>query len=335
MTSPKSAELISTLPVIVALAALVVMACRTAAPAIRFAPDGTDAARLRSEYPLSDTERRALSQESFRRFTQEQVDQIYKRLASGPMPDGPFRGDLFFPRDRDGHARIRDLADPALPLAEHIAALRAEHLGRMLWKGKVFFRNQGLLRNRVEDLLILRPIIKDSDTIPKLTFDGETTWLLFPAELSCGSSRFDTTRPSILIDYARGPKLEGYRELPDKLAGPEGLNIFDEVRVVRPGLYLGRAYFGPRFALNFTLLDPAVAADAPPSKEIQEDCHAAPAGRKTSSARADRLSESDGDHRHYRRVRPTRPGTGDGARRGDARRDEAGPFRPADEGLLP
>ena len=65
--------------------------------------------------------------------------------------------------------------------------------------------------------------------------------------------------------------------MPDKLGGPEGLNIFDEVRVVRRGLYLGRAYFGQRFALNFTLLDPAVAADALPTAEIQEDCNAAPA----------------------------------------------------------
>ena len=312
-------------------------ACRSAAPPIRFAPPGTDIAKLRSEYALTDAERRALTPESFRSLTQEQVDQVYKRLASGQVPDGPFRGDLFFPRDRDGHARIRDLADPALPLAAHIAAMRAEHLGRMLWKGKVFFRAQGILRNRIEDLLLLRPIIKDSDTIPKLTFDGQTTWLLFPAALSCGTSRLDSTRPSIVIDYARGPKIEGYREIPDKLAGPKGLNIFDEVRIVRRGLYLGRAYFGQRFALNFTLLDPAVAADAPPSTEIQEDCHAAPAsGRETLSGRADRLSESDSDFRHqHRRMRTTRTAAGDGAGRGDARRTEAGTFRPRDQGLLP
>ncbi len=106
-------------PIIYAfLAALVVAAgCRTAAPPIRFAPAGTELARLRSEYPLTDAERRALTPETFRSLTQEQVDQIYLRLASGPIPDGPFRGDLFFPRDRDGRARIRDLADPALPAA--------------------------------------------------------------------------------------------------------------------------------------------------------------------------------------------------------------------------
>ncbi len=259
--------------VIYVLAALVVAGgCRTAAPSIRFAPEGTELARLRSEYPLADAERRALTPESLRSLTQDQVDQIYQRLSSGPIPDGPFRGDLFFPRDRDGGARIRDFADPTIPLVADIAAMRLEHFGRALWKGKVFFRSQGVLRNRVEDLLILRPIVTDADTVPKLTFDGETSWLLFPARLSCGPSRLDPSRRSILIDYAQGPDIEGYRRVPDRLAGPDGLAIFDEVRVVRPGLYLGRAYFRDRFALNFTLLDPAVGADAQMSAAIGEDC---------------------------------------------------------------
>ncbi len=104
--------------------------CRTAAPSIRFAPGGTEPARLRSEYPLSDAERRELTPESLRQLTQEQVDQIYQRLASGPIPDGPYRGDLFFPRDRDGGARIRDFADPTIPLVADIAAMRVEHLGK-------------------------------------------------------------------------------------------------------------------------------------------------------------------------------------------------------------
>lgn len=290
-------------------------ACRTAAPPIRFAPPGVDLATLRSKYALTDFERRMLSQESFRKFSQDQVDQIYLRLSSGPIPDGPFRGDLFFPRDRDGHARIRELADPALPLTASVATMRAEDLGRVFWKGKAFFRSQGILRNRIEDLLILRTIIKDSDKIPKLTFDGETTWLLFPAELSCGTSRLDPTRRSTVIDYAKGPKIEGYREIPDKLAGPEGLNIFDEVRVVRPGLYLGRAYFGQRFALNFTLLDPTIAPDAPLTPEIQEDCNAAPVtGREVSSAGVDRRHGSRGDSRDRHRLLRTPGAAGAGHR---------------------
>ncbi len=61
--------------------------------------------------------------------------------------------------------------------------------------------------------------------------------------------------------------------MPDKLAGPEALNIFDEVRVVRRGFYLGRSYFGKRFALNFTLLDPALQpGPRPRSAKCRSDC---------------------------------------------------------------
>jgi hypothetical protein len=247
--------------------------CRTAMPQVRFAPSGTDVTRLRAEYALTDAERRALTPDNLKALTQEQVDQIYARLWSGAIPDGPFRGDLFIPRDRQGHAHIGDLPDPAPALLAHVASLHAERLARAFWRGKVFFRSQGILRNRIEDLAILKPIIKDAENIPKLTFDGATTWLLFPARLSCGDSRFDQTRRSTVIDYAEGPKIEGYREVPDKLAGPEGLSIRDEVRIVRRGFYLGRAYFRDRFALNFTLLDPASATNTSPSSDLQEDCN--------------------------------------------------------------
>lgn len=233
-------------------------------------------AQLRSQYALTEAERLALTPDTVRSLTQDQVDQIYARLSAGPIPDGPFRGDLFFPRDRDGRARIRDLSDAAPNVLGPIAALPAERLGRAFWRGKVFFRSEGIVRNRIEDLLILRPIISDSETIPKLSFDGQTTWLLFPARLSCSDSRFDPTHRSIVVDYAQTEQIEGYRPVPDKLGGPEGLNIRDEVRVVRRGFYLGRAYFGPRFALNFTLLDPAIAADTTPMASVDQDCDGTP-----------------------------------------------------------
>jgi hypothetical protein len=281
--------------------ALVAVGCGVALPPIRFAPPGTDVAKLRSDFPLTDTERLALTQESVRGLTQDQVDQIYLRLSSGAIPDGPFRGDLFFPRDRDGRARIRDLAEPAaLPTLAHIGALRAESLGRLFWRGKAFFRSQMILRNRIEELLILRPFIDNPETIPKMKFDDQTTWLLFPALVSCGTSRLDPTRPSTVIDYSRGKEVEGYRDIPDRLAGPERLNIRDEVRIVRPGFYLGRAYFGQRFALNFTLLDPTMTPPTPPLSGIQEDCHAAPAGKVPSPN--DRLDDRDARGARVRRL---------------------------------
>jgi hypothetical protein len=184
---------------------------------------------------------------SAKQLRQAQVDQIYQRLSPGAIPDGPFNGDLFFPRGATRHQRIRDVA-PSLPTElSALAVLPFERLGRVFWKGKVFFKSEGILRNRVEDLLLLKGLIKDDASIPKLTFDGQTTWLLFPAQLSCGASILEPARRAIVIDYSKGPQIAGYREVPDKLGGPEGLDIDDEVRVVRPGLYLGRAYFRVTF----------------------------------------------------------------------------------------
>jgi hypothetical protein len=247
---------------------------------IRFAPPGTDTTRLRTEYPLSDAERAALTPDVLRTFSQDQVDQIYSRLWAGPIPDGPFRGDLFLPRDRHGFSHVRDLPDPAPRLFAKVGTLPVEQLGRALWKGKVFFRSQGVVRNRIEDAAILKALLPDSGTIPKLTFDGQTTWLLFPAAASCGDSRFDPTRRSIVIDYAKGPQIEGYRSVPDDLAGPSGLNVRDEIRRVRAGFYLGRAYFGQRFALNFTLLDPASEGKTLPPGELEQDCDGAAQERR-------------------------------------------------------
>ena len=251
------------------LGGFAVIACHRPPPSIRFAPEGTDGDRLRSAFALTDAERNTLTPDSLRRLSQVQIDQIYARLSTGPIPDGPFRGDLFFPRGAPRHARLGDLS-PALPAQfAALAAMPVEQLGRAFWKGKAFFKAEGILRNRIEDLAILKPLIKDSSSIPKLTFDGQTTWLLFPAQVSCGSSLLEPARRAIVIDYSKGPQIAGYREIPDRLGGSEGLDIRDEVRAVKPGLYLGRAYFHNQFRLNFTLVKPdAIAAPA----DVLGDC---------------------------------------------------------------
>src|SRR6266542_1598787 len=51
-------------------------------------------------------------------------------------------------------------------------------------------------------------------SIKKLTFEGATTWLLFPAKLYCGQSLLDGRRESTIIDYAFTDDIEGYREKP-------------------------------------------------------------------------------------------------------------------------
>jgi hypothetical protein len=246
--------------------------CRTnALPAIRFAPPDTDPRQVRRDLPLTATERAALTPANLQSLTQDQVNQIYARLSAGPLPDGAYRGDLFFPRGANGRARLRDMAGPLPSGLAHLATLRVERLARALWRGKVFYRAQAVVRNRIEDLAILKPLLRDDETIPKLSADGRTTWLLFPARVACGPSELDPPHRSVILDYSQGKSIEGYREVPDRIAGAEGLKIRDEIRLIRRGFYLGRVYFGDRFGLNFTLLQPEGGSTAAPVSETA-DC---------------------------------------------------------------
>jgi hypothetical protein len=133
----------------------------------------------------------------------------------------------------------------------------------------------------VDDLAVLTPLLgKSIGSIQKLEVYGKDTWLLFPAKLYCGQSLLDGRRESIMIDYAFTDDIDGYREMPDALAGREGLQIRDEIRMVRPGFYLGRAYAQRAFLLNFTLINKEIEAkesDAfKATGKIDEDCWVGP-----------------------------------------------------------
>ncbi|MCP5417108.1 MAG: hypothetical protein H6965_08455 [Chromatiaceae bacterium] len=191
---------------------------------------------------------------------QEKVDQIYARLTAGPIPDGPFDGDLFFPEGSSGKLRAAEIVSGLKSLAIRFKAKKLEIIGSVLWKGKVFYRDEMLLRNRIEDLALLAPLIDDMLSVPKIEVNGRDSWLLFPARLYCGQSLLDGRRESVIIDYAFTDELPGYREKPDFLAGRRGFQVRDEIRMIRPGFYLGRAYLGHTFVLNFTLYNDAIAS---------------------------------------------------------------------------
>ena len=252
-------------------------------PAIRFAAAGDtwlkkpDLALVEASMPLTLDELQKLTPGNLKNFTQEQIDQIYARLTAGPIPDGAFDGDLVFPKGESGDRRLAEIVGGLPGLAVELKLHRVEALGRTLWKGKVFYRNERVLRNRIEDLALLNPIIDgDTSTIQKISVDGKDQWLLFPAKLYCGQSLLDSRRESVIIDYFFTDEIPGYRRKPDFLAGRDGLAVRDEIRMVRPGFYLGRAYAGKVFLLNFTLYNKAIAErDGPAfaaSGRATEDC---------------------------------------------------------------
>jgi hypothetical protein len=144
-------------------------------------------------------------------------------------------------------------------------------LAEALWKGKVFYRDKLELRNQITNEKKLARLFKaDLSKMRRETIDGRKVGLLFPAKLYCGQSLLDSRRESVIIDYFFGDELDGYLDEIDQIAGRNGLQIRDEIRMVRPGLYLGRAYVGKIFLLNFTLYSPEAAERG--TAEAREDC---------------------------------------------------------------
>ncbi|MGD2063635.1 MAG: hypothetical protein PVF51_08655 [Nitrospirota bacterium] len=263
-------------PVLAALLVLATVAAlagckRKPEPDIEFMAYGAtydtkpDFARVEHRYPLGSTaesrqELAKITPKYLGRLDQEKVDQIYARLTAGPIPDGPYDGDLFLPEGSSGKVRAAEIVGGLKGLIVRFKARKLEALGRILWKGKVFYRDEMVLRNRIEDLAVLAPLIDGPlRDVPKIEVDRKDAWLMFPARLYCGQSLLDGRRESIIIDYAFSDEIPGYREKPDFLASRRGFAVRDEIRMIRPGFYLGRAYLDRVFVLNFTLYNKEVA----------------------------------------------------------------------------
>ena len=268
--------------------ALLLAACGpeedAAAPAIPYAPlvDTTiqdpdnptkifhvDFAEVEQRYPLSHTHLAALSPKNVKPLPQEKLDQIYARLTAGPLPDGAYRSEIFFAPD--GSLRDR--------LAEVVGGFEGRLVGTTVdtllllvsavWTGKVFDRDHGLARTAIENLAPLQAILGDTGTIMTATVPREgplrfimpekKVAVLFPAKVYCGQSLLDGRRESVIIDYNYGEDIDGFRANPDGFVGRGGLRLRNEIRIIRPGFYLGRAYIGRVFLLNFTLYDEHLA----------------------------------------------------------------------------
>ena len=255
----------------------------TRKPNIPFAEYGAgyqskpDFAAVEHDHPLTAAVLAELKPADLKEYDQEQIEQIYARLTAGPIPDGLFDGDLFLPRGSSGYARVGEILGGFKGVAMHLEVKKLEAIGRFLWKGKLFNRQTMILRNRIDHVDALTEFFPDkADQIRSLkSEDGGL--LLFPAKLYCGQSLLDSRRESVIIDYAFTEEIEPfYRAIPDSLGGREGLMIRDEVRMVRPGFYLGRAYMNGAFALNFTLYHAKIAeagqAEYASSGKRQEDC---------------------------------------------------------------
>jgi hypothetical protein len=274
-----------------ACAVFTLIACSPAPPNIPFAPydkgyqSKPDLAAVEHKYPLSIADLNLLTPENLNTLDQEQLDQIYARLSAGPIPDGAFDGSIIFPKGVSRKSRISEIVKGTTPglvlslkgmLTDKTVSV-VDKLGESLWKGKVFYRDERVLRNRMDSVDALKALgLVEGEPKRHITFNGDESALLFPAKLYCGQSLLDSRRESVIIDYSFTEEIADYQEKPDFLAGRRGLKVRDEVRMVRPGFYLGRAYLDRVFLLNFTLYNKEIAErDGPAFNNtgtVSEDC---------------------------------------------------------------
>jgi hypothetical protein len=251
-----------------------------------------DQAFLQNNYPLTQAERYAITAKDIEKMTQEEIDQLYIRLESGPITPGSYNGNIVMNAEMVSAVRgeiYKKIAGEHPQLAAFIVKMCGEVdpvicIGEYIWKGKrIYPMNQEgevMLRNAIDSKVsagihaALAPVGEtvsagwnsvldrlgwgDELSSPKEEFTDakgvtKTYSMLFPAHVYCGQSLFDHRRESIIIDYAWGIDFGRFVKNIDILAGSGYLSIRDEVRMIRPGLYLGRAYTNKIFLLNFVL----------------------------------------------------------------------------------
>lgn len=132
------------------------------------------------------------------KMSQAELDELYRHSPIGAIPDG----------DAQGTAMIIPgsvVAKVLIPIIKLIA-----------WQGKVFYRDQEFLFNKVSPFSF--------KAIKATIYRGES-WL-------CDGE-------AIILDYSKTSFV--------------AQKIRDEIREVAPGLYLGQAYWGKTRVLNFIL----------------------------------------------------------------------------------
>lgn len=197
---------------------------------------------------------------------QEKLDRIYAQLKSGPIPSGFYNGTIIFGESENTKMLQRLRAALGMP---PINADFIKKIGEGLWKGKVF-KPDPMARDGVPSAILANkmPAVSIQGFFQALNISSVATQNLtndwrFPAKVFCGQSLLDSRRESIVIDYAHSDSVKdsdtdpltriNYVEPIDKIADRNNFQVRDEIRMVKPGLYLGRAYLGRVFVLNFVL----------------------------------------------------------------------------------
>ncbi len=233
-----------------------------------------DPSWLERNFPLSKQERLNITAADLDLMTQEELDQLYIRSPAGPILSAQYQGSVLVKDGIIQNAKNLILKDSKIVNTMERFCRRfgksdlIECLSEVAWKGKkIYPRNaDGLveLRNAVSApvaeaakyaLLPFFQTLNPSNWLVQNTemFGLLPKYMMFPAKVYCGQSLIDHRRESVVIDYSWGDRFTPFIRGIDDLAGRGFFNIRDEIRMIRPGLYLGRAYTNKIFLLNFVL----------------------------------------------------------------------------------
>lgn len=238
-----------------------------------------DLARVEYVAPLSIADRNSITVSQMRAMNQEQLDQLYARLPSGMIPEGDFRGVVLIKNEKakETAAKVMEKAVSkgflgffAKLVVGGLCRGKSELdcMGELLWSGKRFYKKNQYgeveLRNAVDwGNIAIQTVLKKAGLteleapMSRIAQDkfagGKSRYIMMPANVFCSLSLFDVRKESIIIDYAYGDDFTPFIAPIDGLVGRNGSWVRDEIRMVRPGLYLGRAYVDRIFMLNFIL----------------------------------------------------------------------------------
>ena len=140
----------------------------------------------------------AITLQDLTSMSQSGLDDLFRRGPMGEIPDG----------DAQGTAIVdpgTEIERPILWFARWLA-----------WQGKVFYRPQGYLVNKV----------------------GPFGFHLIKARVYVAPSWFDN-QPAIILDYSKTSLLAH--------------KVRDEIREVSPGTFLGIVFYGTQKTINFVL----------------------------------------------------------------------------------
>jgi len=246
-----------------------------------------DQAWLESTAPMTLAMRQALSADDFKNMTQEELDQIYIRLSSGPIAPGSYKTTAMMKGNAANNVKnfLMTKFHGVQVLGSTVCGQQdvAQCFSDFAWRGIRIYApdsstSEYSSRTAVSKITaqavkaVLLPVMSQLDPRNWLIrtsddFYGESKYMIFPAHVYCGQSLLDHRKESVVIDHSWGSDFSPFINGIDNILGRDYMDIRDELRMVRPGLYLGRVYAQKIFLFNFVAYNPD--ADKAASQEAQ------------------------------------------------------------------